>query len=161
MTISATSEAPESFKPFTWKALASLLPLTCVSLNLISTSGAPEIWLLLSNDKPLILAFGVKSINAVSNPRDEPAPPPVNKVPDLISRVVPVPNVNVLPEVPKVKLVFSVCADEETNFILASAFASTSFIANTKSPFAVVVKFAFVPKWSCNSVIPPTTVVAL
>ena len=38
---------------------------------------------------------------------------------------------------------------------------STSFIANTKSPLAVVVKFAFVPKWSCNSVIPPTTVVAL
>ena len=65
-------------------------------------------WSLLSNDKPRIFVFGVIFKNAVSKDSVEPAPPPVNKVPDLISRVVPVPNVSVLPLVPKVKSVFNV-----------------------------------------------------
>ena len=65
-------------------------------------------WSLLSNDKPRIFVFGVIFKNAVSKFNVEPAPPPVNQVPDLISRVVPVPNVSVLPLVPKVKSVFNV-----------------------------------------------------
>ena len=91
-------EALESSNPCNCHALASLFPVTWVSLNCILTS-LPEPTLRPSRPNWLtaaVVSLAVSVKNAVSNV-NSPPPDPVNIEPCLISSVDPDGNVNVLP----------------------------------------------------------------
>ena len=161
MTISAVFEAPLSFNPTNCHALAGLELTWPSSFHCNLAKSEPALLTSIPNwfTAVLLSSFAVSARNAVSNWTSVP-PEPTNSEPFLISRVEPLGNVNVFP-FENVASVFNVCDEPDVNLTLANASLCTSLIATTKSVSVDVNRFPFVPKWLCNSVIPPTTVVAL